>query len=254
MNNQKFISTLKGALSGMDKSSRDDILQEIQSHAKESGDTLLERFGTPANLAKQYLEGEVVARPLSSKIWGISKKVFVVVGAFVLALILVVFLLIWWLGRDAFDYADESASELAETGASWVTVQAPDTLDINIEQASTVFYWHDEPTMRHSCKGENPVELDGSKLTFSRSKCLVYLPKKVTTITAHQSQIVLVRPQHSLDLELVQSQLQIAENGTSYRYAIEATRTQFEELASVSEADVEIRIKSEEATISKYSY
>lgn len=254
MNNNKYISTLKSALSGMDKSSRNDIIQEIQSHAKESGDTLLERFGPPDELARQYLEGEVVAKPLSSKIWGVSKKVFIAIGAIVVALIVIGILLVWWSRLDAFDYSNESAAELNDESTSWMSEVVADTLDIRVDQASVVFYWHDEPTVRHSCKGTAPASIEGASLVFNRSKCLVFLPNLPTSIKAHQSELVMVRPQQSLDLDLEQSQLEIAENGTSYRYSVDATRTRFNELSSVPEAELEIRIKSTEATISEYTH
>ena len=74
MNNNQYITALRTALSGLDNMSRNDIVQEIQSHAKESGDTLCERFGNPEEFAQQYMEGEVLAKPLGSKVLGVSKK------------------------------------------------------------------------------------------------------------------------------------------------------------------------------------
>lgn len=254
MNNNQYIAALKKALSRLDKTSRNDIVQEIQSHANESGDTLLERFGVPEELAQQYLEGEVVAKPLGSKIWGISKTLFIVIGVGVVALLVIGFLLFWWLKADAFDYADETAEELSEKNSTWISEEWSDNLDIKLDQASVVFYWHDDVNLRYSCKGELPVQLDSPSVTFNRGKCLVYLPKVPTSINAYQSQLVLVRPQLSLDLELKQAELKVAENGTAYRYTIDASRTNVDDLSSVAEAELEIRIKSYEATISEYSY
>ena len=88
--------------------------------------------------------------------------------------------------------------------------------------------------------GQLPVQLDGSTLTFNRAKCLVYLPKVPTTISAFQSQLVLIRPQQSLDLELKQAELKVAENGTAYRYTIDASRTNVDDLSSVAEAELEM--------------
>ncbi len=254
MNNNQYIAALNKALSGLDKTSRNDIVQEIQSHAKESGDTLWERFGLPEELAQQYLEGEIVAKPLGAKIWGISKKLFIAVGVVVIALIVIGMILFWWLRLDAFDYADEGASELSDKSTSWITEEWAGNLDIKVDQASLVFYWHDEMNVRYSCKSQFPVQLDGSTLTFNRAKCLVYLPKVPTKINAFQSELVLIRPQQSLDLELKQAELKVAENGTAYRYTFDASRTNVDDLSSVVEAELEIRIKSFEATISEYSY
>lgn len=254
MNNNQYISTLKKALSGLDKTSRSDIVQEIQSHARESGDTLWERFGGPEELAQQYMEGEIVARPIAAKVWGVSKKLFIAVGMAVVALIVIAMILFWWLRLDAFNYADESAAELSDKSTSWTTNEWSGQLDIKLDQSSMVFYWHDEMSIRHSCKSKLPMQIDGSSLTFSRAKCLVYLPGLPTTINAHQSQLVLVRPQQSLDIVLRQAELKMAENGAQYRYTIDPSRTSVDDLSSVADADIEISIESFEAKITGYRY
>jgi uncharacterized membrane protein len=140
MNNHQYIATLKKALSGLDNSSRNDIVQEIQSHAKESGDTLWERFGAPEELAQSYLEGEIIAKPFSVKIWGISKKIFIAVGMLIVALIVIGMIFFWWLRLDGFNYSDETASELTDKNTRWTTKEWTGNLDIELDQASMVFY------------------------------------------------------------------------------------------------------------------
>lgn len=254
MNNKQYITALSKALSSLDKVSKNDIVQEIQSHATESGDSLLDRFGAPEELARQYLDGEVVAKPIGAKIWGISKNVFVAIGACVVGLFAVAIVVSWWIRSDPFDYSNENAAELSTDRASWVTEQWSGELDIKINQASVAFYWHDEMNVRHDCKSKNPMKRDGSSITFTRGKCLVYLPKVPTSIAAFQSQVVMVRPQQSLQIELKQAELRMAENGTSYHYLIDAARSKVGDLSSDENADVEIRINSSEASISTYSY
>jgi hypothetical protein len=109
-------------------------------------------------------------------------------------------------------------------------------------------------SVRYSCKSQLPIQLDGSSIKFSRAKCLAYLPKVPISINAFRSQLVLVRPQHSLEIELKQAELKVAENGTTYRYVIDSSRTKIDDLSSVADAELEIRIKSYEATVSEYSY
>jgi len=254
MNNNQYIAALKKALSGLDKSSQNDILQEIRSHAEESGDSLIERFGPPEELAKQYLEGEIVATPLGQKIWGVSKKVFVTIGITVVALIALASLLAWWWTGDGFDYADETAAELNSNTASWQSIDWTDDLTLSLNQTSTVFYWHDEMSVRSNCKGKEPLQIEGNTLRIHRAKCLVYLPKVATTIQSYQSELVLVRPQVSLDMDIKQSQLRVAENGEKYQLLIEATRTKIDDLASHADATIKLNIKSEESMISEYSY
>ena len=80
MTNNQYITALKKALSGLDRASRNDIIQEIQGSAAESTAPLIERFGAADELAKQYLDGVIVAKPIAEKIWGLSKKLFIAIG------------------------------------------------------------------------------------------------------------------------------------------------------------------------------
>lgn len=254
MTNNQYITALKKALSGLDKQSRSDIVQEIQSHAAESGTPLLERFGSPEELAKQYLDGEIIAKPVSKKILGIGKKFFAWLGLIILGVIAAVALLIWFMSGDDFNYADESAAELNSKNADWVTKAWEAPLNVKLDQASAVFYWHDAKTVRWSCLGSSQPALreEGSVLDISRSKCKLYLPKTATSITTDQSQVVLVRPQVSLDLTIEQTSLRIAENDVKYRYVMDANRSKTVDLLSHDDAEFTISIKSNEATISKY--
>ena len=172
----------------------------------------------------------------------------------VIVLLFIGIFISWWLQRDAFNYADETASELTDNNLSWMVVDSSDDLDIKMDQASVVFYWHDNMKIRYSCEGSLPSQPDNSSLLFKRGKCLVYLPGVPTNIVVYQSQLVLVRPQQSLDIELNQAEFRIAENDTAYRYTIDASRTDVDDLSSETGAEFEIRIKSNEASISKYNF
>ncbi len=254
MNNDQFIAAFKKALAGLDKSSQKDIVQEIKSHAAESGDPLFERFGSPEDLARQYLDGEKIAVPLGEKIWGISKKLFIGIGMAAVALAIVVSIIVWWWTRDPFNYADESAEELGVNKAAWQSFAWSDDLHLDVERASVVIYWHDELLVRSNCKIQDPPKVEGAKVSITRGKCLVYLPKVVTQITAEQAEIVLVRPQVSLDMEIKQTELRVAANGERYRYIIDGSRTKIDDLPSHEDAALELRIKSSETRISAYSY
>ena len=164
-----------------------------------------------------------MAKPLGEKIWGISKKLFIAIGIVVVALIAIVSLLIWSFSGDKFDYSDEGAAELSKNKATWVTKDWGSNLDIKVNQSSSVFYWHDEPTVRWDCKGEAPEQQGKTGLLFSRGHCLVFLPKVPTTISANQAKAVIVKPQHSINIEARQSSIRIAENGEKYKYEMEAS-------------------------------
>jgi len=252
MNNNQYIAALKKALSGMDKSSQADIIRELESHATESKTLLSERFDPPEELAKQYLDGEIVARPISEKIWGISKKLIIGIALLVLALLILIALAFWWSSKDQFNYADENAPQLSDKNTNWSSIDVQDDLEIRSNQSSVTFYWHDADNIRWSCEGNSPQKEVESILQIRQSRCLFYLPTSVTNINATQTKIVLVRPQASLDLTLRQSSLRVAENGESYRYETDFERTNFKELQSQEKAEHTIRIKAIGATISQY--
>ena len=77
-------------------------------------------------------------------------------------------------------------------------------------------------------------------------------PKVAMKLVTDQAQIVLVRPQASLDMNIRQTSLRIAENETQYRYEVNANRSNFTDLSSYDEAEHTIKIESFEAMISPY--
>jgi len=254
MTNNQYISALKKALSGMDRSSRNDIVQEIESHAAESGTSLLERFGSPETLAKQYLEGEIVAKPVGKKLLGVGKHLLTWIGLAVVALIVIAAVFFWSMSGDDFNYADENASELKSQDTHWVTKPWGDeSLTIKLDQASSVFYWHSDKTVRWSCLGESQPAINAEGVMNMRHvKCLVYLPKSALKVEADQSQVVLVRPQASMDIQLEQASLRIAENGHQYRYEIDAKRSKVGALQSHVDAALSLNIQSHESMIEQY--
>jgi hypothetical protein len=78
------------------------------------------------------------------------------------------------------------------------------------------------------------------------------LPKVAMKIVTDQAQIVLVRPQASLNMNIRQTGLRIAENETQYRYEVNANRSNFTDLNSYDAAEHTIKIESLEAMISPY--
>ena len=252
MNNNEYVAALNKALIGMDESSRADIIRELESHANESDTLLSGRFGPPDELAKQYLDGEIVARPISEKIWGISKKLLTGIALLVLGLLILIALVFWWFSRDAFNYADENSPELSDENTNWSEIDVASDLTIQSHQSSVTFYWHEADNIRWSCEGNSPHKDSESILSITQSRCLIYLPASVTDIEVTQAQVVLVRPQSSLDLTLRQSSLRIAENSETYRYETDFERSNFKALQSQKDAEHTIRIEAIESTISRY--
>jgi hypothetical protein len=253
MNNNKYIAALKKALGDMDTRSRNDIIREIKSHAAESGTPLIEHFGLPEELAKQYLDGEINAKPVAKKILNIGKRLFTWIGIAVVVLIATIALFIGYMSGDDFNYSDESASELTSSDTQWVSQDWDAPLNISLDQAFSVFYWHDAKEIRWSCVGDSrPVINDDSTITIRHAKCLIYLPKNALTMNADQAQLVLVRPQVSVDISIAQTNLRVAENGVQYRYVINAARSKLVGLESHQNAEHTLGIKANESIVSQY--
>ncbi len=257
MNNQDYLKALRKALARMDRASRDEVLQEIQSHISESGAdgaTLLERFGTPETLAQQYLEGETPRTPISKTAGGIGKKILMIVGGAVLLLALLIALLIYWFSPDDFNYADEQAKELTSSERNWVDVPLDGPLVFSVDQSRAVFYWHDKPNMRWSCKGENtPPKDEQGRYELRHKSCLVYLPQQPLMLEGHQADIVMVKPQSDVTIKLRQGQLRMAENEVVYRYNIEAQRSTVADFQSDAEAAVTINVEAFESDLGFYT-
>ena len=256
MTNQEYLKALKKALSGLDRSSRNEVLLEIQGQINETDtikQSLLQRFGTPQELAAQYLEGETLRTPLTRKAGGIGKSILAVIGGILLLLILLITSLVYWYSRDEFNYADENASELQETSRSWIDIPLDADPVITVEQAKAVFYWHDQPQMRWSCQGAStPIKNDEGHYELRHQNCLIYLPIQPVILQAHQTNIVLVRPQANVQLSIHQGKLRMAENGATYRYTVDGKRSHIETLQSDSSASVQISIEATESDLGMY--
>ncbi len=252
MTNDQYIAALNKALSGLDSASRRDIVQEIQSHEAESGSSLLERFGDPTMLAEQYLEGETISPSVAQKAGGFGKKMFLWVGILASTMVVAMMLFIWTASSDDFDYSNEMAEELDQTSADWVTKPWAEGMSIAIDQSSAVIYWHDDSTVRWQCNSSEAPVIDAEKLSIRQSRCLLMVPKTALKLTTDQAQVVLVRPQSSINLDITQTSLRVAENDTQYRFEVNKNRSNFSGLSSFDDAEHTITIKSQESMVSAY--
>ncbi len=254
MNNKQFISALKKALAGLDKASRNDIIQEINSHGLESDSPLVDQFGSAEELAQQYLDGEKIAKPISSKIWGFSKKVLMGIGVAVVSLVALIGILSYTYAKDKFDYANENADELSANNSGWKSEAWSADINLDIDQASAVIYWHDDNSVRWNCEGDDPEKQSDSSLLIRHSHCLMYLPKTTINLNAIQSQIVLVRPQVSIVVNARQGSVKVAENGEQYIYRVEGDRSAFKGLESYDEAEHTLQFTIKESMVAPYKY
>jgi hypothetical protein len=258
MTNSQYIAILEKALAGMDKQSRTDILLEIKSHAIELGGddfSLMEQFGAPQELAKQYLDDATIAAPVTGRVsfWG--KCLLLWFGAATTLVIAATAILVWYLTQDDFNFADEQSPQLQIESTGWTTNDWSQPIAMNLHQSQTTIYWHSEDQISWKCKGLNPeLDLPKGKLDIRNKQCLIFLPRQPASINATQATTIIVRPQANVSLTLEQGSLRIAENGANYRYAIEKDSSAVDVFQSSPSALVTIDINANESTIERYQF
>lgn len=242
----------------MPKQAREDILREIQSHIEEfdgGSNSLIERFGPPQELADQYLDGEPVKPTLSKKAIGFGRTVFLFIGITVAALIAVIAVVVRIYTTDDFDYANEGATELTDGRSLWPSINIATQVDLEIQQARVTLYWHDKPTLDWKCRSDDQDEdFNPTQTKIRHNSCLLFLPVQPATIRSQQSHLVMVRPRAAVHINLVQSDLRIAENRNDYQYQIEQRRSSVDPFRSVPNAPVKIKIVADESSVKQYEY
>ncbi|MEM7294548.1 MAG: hypothetical protein AAF420_14305 [Pseudomonadota bacterium] len=257
MNNQQYLDTLRKALSRLDKSSRADIVRELQSYAAEAGDenALHQKFGDPKTLAQQYLEGVDLPSPLSARAGRVGRYALMGLGGVTAVLIAIALFFVLAYSGDEFDYANEQAGDLHDATRNWTALEWTRSVDIRVDQASVVFYWHDQQTIKWDCDGANNFKPSvDDALEIRHGHCIVYLPSTDTSMEISQGGVVLVRPQTSAHLKLHQANLRIAENGERYRYDFQLSRSEVESLTSLPDAKNIIAVVGHESSIERYEH
>lgn len=259
MNNQQYIAALKRALSGMSRASREDILREIESSLEEMPDadsqSLESRFGPVEDLARQYLDGESLPPSLGSRFGNTGRATLLFIGGATLALVCALTAMAWLFSGDKFDYADETALQREVADGDWSSLQWSDPVELQIEQAHAVIYWHDTAQLRWHCKGrDQPQPVPGRPIKLRHGFCLLFVPEQAISAQVSQSDVVLVRPGASLKLKMVQGELRIAENGNTYRYELDLRDSDSNSLLSDANATTLIAVNAVESSITAYEY
>ena len=248
---------MKKALKGIDNQDRDNILLEIKGLIGElnTQESIEEHFGSPAELAKQYLEGERIRPSVGKKVMSLGKKIFLGIGIGVTILILGVILFGWYFSQDSFDFSDIKAKQLDKNSVNWKSVKWSSDIKIEIDQGRAVLYWHDQASIDWNCGDDqnlNPVP--NKALKIRHDQCLIFLPKQAIEIKATQSDLVLIQPQIALNIALKQSKLRIAEKGEKYKLEVNASRSAIGDFLSHDDASIVLTIKAEESQIERYEY
>lgn len=256
MNNQQYLDRLNRLLKSLPAQCRADIIREIKSHINEphnDDQTLEERFGLPEDLAQQYLDGEAIKPTFTAQLNRFGKQILIGCGGLMIAAIVAAALIMGYFSKDEFNYADETAAELTDKRRHWQSILWQDRTVFQIEQSKVIFYWHHNPTIRWHCEGDEAINIEtGGMLKIRHNRCLIYLPQQASQIDAYQTDIVIVKPQASIRINIHQSNLRIAENGVRYQYMIDSTNSRIGALNSVEKADIQLAIVAVESHVSDY--
>lgn len=255
MNQKQYINQLNKLLKGIDRQAREDIILEIKSTLSELSpeDSIEGHFGSPSELAQQYLIDEVIKPSTSKKAIGMGKKLFLAFGILVALLILFFFLASWYAKRDLFNYADMNSPELNTDGPYWHSVEWDSDINIKVTQAKVIFYWHDKKTIEWNCGDSTEIKIEiGVTPDFRHEHCLVFIPKTNSQISIEQSDVILIEPLAATKVNLKQSSLRIAEKNNQYNYTLNLSESTAVDLKSVEGATT-ITIDSVQARIKSYN-
>lgn len=257
MKQKQYIDALNKALKSTDNQNRENILLEIKGLINELSinESIEERFGSPTELAKQYLKDEPIKASAGKKAMSFGKKLFLVIGIGITVLIAGLALTAWYFSKDKFDYSDMSSKYLDITDVNWHSIDWKSDMKLEVEQGRAVVYWHNASDIKWNCRGDQNLKpTTNNALIVRHDECLLFLPKQVVGIEVKQSDLVIVKPQASVNIVVNQGKLRIAQNGEEYKFEVNATRGKVGDFTSHRDALITISVKANEANIEAYEY
>ena len=254
MTTNDYIKELKSHLSVLDNKKKNEIVQEIESYIEESNvdySLLVDRFGTPEELASSYLEDMPIKEQPVKKIWSKTKKAIVTIAIFLIVVFIIVGIIIYNMTKDPFDYSKYTAKTIDEkVETPWVAVENIDSIEI--EQARVVIYWSDQDKIQASCQGNRSEKID-STFEIKQSECFLKVPKQKMNIKSYQAKVVVVEPKSDLVFDSKQSRIKIALKGNNYKFDLKGTQTKFKNLNS-KENGILIKGDFYQSKVSPYEY
>jgi len=233
MKTESYIKELKKHLSLLDRAKREEIVKEIESYVDEKNadyELLVERFGKPEDLAKNYLEDVPVEEQKVNSFLKKLKNMTLTVIIFLIVVISIIAVAVYFMTKDPFDYSKYSALTIMEKiEVPWIELNTIEKFDI--AQSKVVVYWSDEKIVKVSCKNSGCDEDDENNCLESKnilkegsfiikqSSCYLSLPKEKIDIKTYQSKLILIEP-NAVNINSKQSKIEIAEGQNSYNYTL----------------------------------
>jgi len=183
----------------------------------------------------------------------VSKIILIALGVLIVGLIVAMTVFKNSNHNDAFNYANENASQLTENRNQWSTIEWLEPIKLILDQSRAVFYWQSTSELSWKCTNKDGFDQGPTgEIVIRHNDCLLYLPAHNASIKATQSDLVMIRPQVDSEIDVTQSTLRIAENGHTYTYDIESKNSEIDSFKSGSNTDVQLTIFAVESEISEY--
>lgn len=251
----KYIKELKKHLSPMNSNRKNEIIKEIKSSVDETNytyDDMVSKFGTPYDLAQNYLEGVPVKKSLLSKIFNTTRNIVFIGAIIVFAIIISFVIYIYTKSFDEFDYSKYTAITVnKQVETLWQ--KALHVKSIDIDQAMGVFYWSDKEELEYSCKGRQNPTIQNGNFSTRHSVCYFKIPKQEIAIKLSQSKIVLIKPTSPISLNTKQSEVNLDPQGTNYAFSLKLQDSKIEDIKS-HEQGVPIKGMMTESILQQYEY
>ncbi len=269
MNTNDYIKELQSHLSVLDKGKKNEIIEEIKSYIEESNatyDLLVERFGTPKELATNYLEDMPINEASGNKMWSRTKKYIITMLVSLVVIVLLVALVIYFITKDPYDYSSYNAKTIEQKiEAPWVSFK--DITKLDFAQSKVIVYGTSEDKVSLSCKTKECVDEDGNSidcfgskntsqnntLFIKQSSCFLKLPKEKMDIKIYQSKVIIVEPKDRLNLDVEQSRISLASKNTRYQYNFMGKQSDIENFTS-QRGGIMIKGKFYQSKITPYEY
>jgi len=254
MKTNDYIKQLKKHLSVLEHNKKEEIVKEIESYIEESDASyslLVERFGTPQELANSYLEDMPINESKGKKIWSKTKKAVFTIIIFLIVVSIAVAIFVYNIIKDPFDYAKFDANTIdTKVENQWKKIDNIDSLDI--EQAKVVLYGSDKNVFEVSCEGNKNIQNENT-FVIKQSRCFLKVPKQKLNIKSIQSEIVFVEPKDEIQFNSRQSRIRVASKKTQYKYELNGEESDFKKIKS-NEEGILIKGKVYQSEVVPYEY
>ena len=238
MNTQQYLRQFKRHLRVVPKNIREEIVQDFEAilaEGEEQQQDLLERFGTPQELAAKYVEESDVELPWYSPVlkYGRNFLLLMGLGAILLAAVFYGFFA-YFIDKRYFEYTDLKLAKTYNEFSNEVHL-ATVPASLAIEQAHVVLYSHSSPELLLRCRGkiedkakiQLQMELEQKNLvSIFRNACLVFVPEQsALSLSVLQSEINIIQPQLSLEIKGNQSSIALFSQDIEYSIELQARQS-----------------------------